>query len=294
MKKGLCIVLVAALLLATGTALAATKAPRIGSFLEVVNCKRSISLRWEPDTKSEAIDQLPLGTWVVSLGQAQNGFILVGSEYGKGWALARYLQPVDAVWNGADLTNRLTDRQRYNVNLFLSNFTEVSFAWQTGTFVLGDDRQMVDFAIDHIWFNQKDKLEWVDRGEYNVRLKESWILPVIRKYFDVQLGSMDATWIDRKDGYYWWTETGGHTPDGFAQVTQLVDLGDGYYQVYFESYGAGMDWTNDACGYTLAQARAAYPDPWRDYHPNGYAEIYAPDLSDRSTFTMLRYAYDGG
>ncbi len=295
MKRAVSLALVLILVLGLSAAARAdTHVPRIGRFMQVVKCKQYISLRDEPDTNAWAQARLGLGEWVMSLGQEENGFIHVSSVNGTGWALAEYLLPLGGDWQGPDMSGQLTSDQRYRVNVFLSNFTEQLFCWDHAFFGPGDDSELVEYAINHIWFNNSEQLEWIDQGEYNVRLSDKYIQPVVDKYFGKQLHSMNARWYDYIDGYYYWTETGGHTPDGFAQITEMVDLGNDYYEVYFEIYGSGMYWENAACRYSLSQARSAYPEYWGDRRQNGYAVIYAPDLNEMTTFKLLQFAIDNG
>lgn len=260
----------------------------VGTKLEVANCNEYISLRLGADTHEEVIAQLPLGYEAVCLGAAENGFLLLGTPYGYGYALEKYLEPVEETMSGRTIGDELTANERYNINLFLSNFTEADFCWGKGYFDHDDERQLIDFAINHIWFNQQDKLEFLeDISEYNTRLKKETVLPVIKKYFGIDVKSMEPTWAEIHGDYYCWTETGGHVASGFAQETSVVDLGDGTYDVWFSVLGSGWGWTNECCGYTLDEARAAYPDA---YEMCGYARIQASDLSDRATFTLKEYA----
>ena len=54
----------------------------------------------------------------------------------------------------------LTKQQAAAANLFLSNFTEVGMEHCEANY---DDKNMVDFAHDHMWFNDYEAYEY---GEY--------------------------------------------------------------------------------------------------------------------------------
>ena len=211
----------------------------------------------------------------------------------KKWlALLLALALIGAVGASAE---SLKAKQRYNLNLFLSNFTEQGFCWREGEYFDIDDfdtAMMTEFAVDHCWFNRQNRLEW---GDYfngnNVRLPESQIEPIVKKYFGVSISPNHyLNYIDYKNGYYYWEETGGHTNDGFACLYDYENLGNGYFRVYFDVFGAGERWDNDVCYYTTSQARKAYP-PYGDT-TSGYAVINTgkTGLNDRSGWSLDTYA----
>ena len=260
----------------------------IGTLMEVVNCREYVTLRIDPDKRSEELARLPLGERVTMLGErVENGFCLVGTEYGKGYVLVKYLSALpDEVDNAVSIDAELTQAQRADINLFLSNFTESDFGHPLGYFDMNDDRMMIDFAINHIWFNRHNQIEWVDDGEYNVRLAEEAVLPVCEKYFGFAPTEHDSRWVDLTDGYYRWTETGGHVSMGFAQATSVSRMGEDWYVVYFERYGTGENWSNDCTAWTIDQARAQF-----DCSGHGMAIFVAENLNDRSTYKLLKYAF---
>ena len=290
MKRLLVCLLILAL--AGASALAETDI-QIGTWLRVVNCQEYITLREEPDTKATALDRIPLGAEAISLDGRENGFVRVTWNGQKGWALERYLKS-DSEY-GAPVEP--TRDQRYNLNLFLSNFTEAGFCWNEGGYdeSSANAAQLTEFALEHCWFNRQDALDWGDYFDYNnVRLSEDQISPVIRKYFGLSMkASHKLTYTDYRDGWYYWQETGGHTSGGFACARVVERLDGRRYRVWFGIYGAGESWDNDACYYTPEQALRAYTRyDGSDRVPFGCAVIDTGDsgLNDRSDWTMERYA----
>lgn len=258
----------------------------LGTKMEVVRCREYVTLRSEAKRAGAEIAQLPLGTEAVLLDeQAQDGYYRVGTAEGQGYVLAEYLEAREET-QAIAIDRELTDAQRADLNLFLSNFTEVDFDGQNGYFEARDELAMVDFAIDHIWFNQKDRLEWVTGEEYNVRLDSELTRSVCEKYFGYAPKQPVSSWCPEKDGYFCWNESGSHVQEGFAQVTSVSTLGEDRYAVYFESYGAGEEWDNERCGWTIDQARAQYAQDGR-----GYAELIAENLDDRASYKLLRYVF---
>ena len=257
MKKLIVCLLALAMLLGT-TALA----DDMGDILRVVNCKEYITLREAPDTHAGALDRIPLREEVDMIGRASNGFTLVAYEGQVGYALSEYLKTVES-YEGERYDPDADEC--YNINLFLSNFTEQGFLWRSGCYDSSrrDTALLTDFAIDHCWFNRTNQLEWAD-GEYfdgyNVRLPESQIAPIVKKYFGVSIKpSHSVPYVGYRDGYYYWEETGGHTNDGFACLTYVERLDRTRYSVWFNIYGMGEDWDNEVCHYSSQEAENAYP-----------------------------------
>lgn len=178
----------------------------------------------------------------------------------------------------------ISDAERCAANLFLSNFTEIGVR-QLDAY--GDDMDLVDFAHDHMWFNENDEYEFGEYGgENNCRVSDDKIQDIIDSYFyyprEVDIAQ---TRFDYADGYYYHCETGGWIPDGFAHVVNMCYVGDGVYFVSFYVFGGGSDWNNDVMEMTLEAIEAEYG------HPNGYgsALIYADDIADRSTYKMISF-----
>lgn len=62
------------------------------TYMEVVNCSESITLRKTPSTKADEFCQIPLGATVQYFDTAENGFYMVSYNGYTGYALASYLQ----------------------------------------------------------------------------------------------------------------------------------------------------------------------------------------------------------
>ena len=96
----------------------------------------------------------------------------------------------------------LNGEMRYAANLFLSNFTEV------GCDAIGsssDDMVLVDFAHDHLWFNDHDAFEYGDYfGDNNCRVSDRRIQEIVDKYFyDAPVVDLSWTRFDYDGGYYY-------------------------------------------------------------------------------------------
>lgn len=286
MKRLFCALLALTALLAGSAALADM---RVGDEARVVNCNEYITLREEPSTSAAALARMPLGARVTVIRDDGSDFIYVHYGHEAGYALRGYLERTKD-YEGRSVSP--SGEERYNVNLFLSNFTEAGFTWREWHFDAKDYQHsmLIDFAIDHIWFNQQDKLEWGEWGEDNVRLSDQYIAPVTTRYFGISPWFLSETRYDHRKGYYYWQETGGHINDGFACLTGLSSLGDGVYSVRFCVMGAGMSWNNDVCRLTVKQNRNSY-----DITGYGHALIDTGakgSLSDRGAWKLTRYTLD--
>lgn len=285
MKKLLICALALALLLASAAV------AEVGDRLMVVKCDEYITLREEPDKSSEALARIPLGDQVDLVGPAENGFLRVTYRGQTGYALEEYLTMWDS-YRGEEV--QLTREQRYNVNLFLSNFTEQGFLWRGGCYDSGytDPALLTEFAVDHCWFNRPKQLEW---GDYfngnNVRVSEDQVAPIVKKYFGVSIKpSHDLRFIDYKKGYYYWEETGGHTSDGFACQYHVETYGGQYYVVWFGVFGGGEHWETDECYDEWRDASAAYPAYGDVTKGRAVIDVGSGGLNDRSTWRIERYA----
>jgi len=179
----------------------------------------------------------------------------------------------------------LSPDEHYAVNLFLSNFSEIGLS-EIDTFD-SDDQTLVDFAHDHLWFNDYESYEY---GEYdndnNCRVPDDRIQEVIDKYFlDPRTVDLTQTRFDYDGEYYYHLETGGWTNCGFAVNTSVCPIDDGYYYVSFMIFGGGEFWDNSALNLSISEAWAQFG------HPCGYgsALISAENLTDRATIKMISY-----
>lgn len=179
----------------------------------------------------------------------------------------------------------LTAEQRAAANLFLSNFTEIGVRSLES---YEDDINLVDFAHDHLWFNDQDSFEY---GEYangnNCRVSNERIQEIIDKYFYYPRPvDLSQTRFDYINGYYYHCETGGWTPDGFAYTVSAVQTEIDTYFVSFLIFGGGDYWDNSVMDDSLEEIAERFP------YSCGYgsALIHAEDLSDRSTYKMIAFS----
>lgn len=180
----------------------------------------------------------------------------------------------------------VNEKERYNINLFLSNFSETGMTFYSAERYT--DAQLVDFAIFHTWYNRQDRIERGQWGADNCRMSDEFVTEITEKYFGKKPVSMSPSKNRYADGYYYWQTTGGYMGMGVVSMSHVEDMGDGCYGVYFGCYGEGEFWSADDCHLRPEQAAKRFPDS--PVH-TGYAVIdtNGGTLEDRSTWTLEQY-----
>jgi len=183
----------------------------------------------------------------------------------------------------------LTADARYAMNLFLSNFAETGVDEIS---VYSEDMVLVDFAHDHLWFNDYESFEYGEYSEYpddgnNCRVSDDRIQEIVDKYFlNPPEVDLSQTRFNYDGEYYYHCETGGWINDGFAQAVSVCPLGEDRYFVSFMIFGGGEFWENDVLRMSIDEAAAKFGAP----AGFGTAVIHTGDLSDRSAYKMIDFS----
>ena len=272
MKRRIAALLTAAMMTAAMPTLAETM--RIGDEAAVENCKEYITLREADNVQATELARIPLGEQVIYLNPAKNGFALV--EYGdtQGFVKAEYLGNQTA--RGTPFA--ISEEERHNVNLFLTNFTETGMSRYDAAST--EDAELVRFAVLHAWMNRRDKWE---SGEWGERLAQSSVTDTVLRYFGRPLILLDQPDFDYDGAYYYMQEPGAPIGLGFACTSEVETLGGGLYRVYFGVYGAG-EIIDDDDVYDLLPEQAALLYPNTPFQ--GCAVIRALGLSTREGFKL--------
>lgn len=262
--------------------------PRMGDVFAVARCEAYISLRPEPRADCDALARIRPGGRVRFLGDVRGAFAHVAYDGETGYVLWKYL---DLAERRAGAPVEPSAWERYNINLFLSNFSEQDFGffcWDMS----GADAAMVNFYVDHCWFNRYEDWEWGEWGGYNVRIHDGGLAAVARRYFGAVPASIAPGNAHYAAPYFYRRTTGGEEDGGFVCLDSVDALDGERYIVRFHRYGMGGSWERDACGMTPAEAERAYPLQWMDERPAGYAIIRVQGaggdgaLSDRAGFSL--------
>lgn len=179
----------------------------------------------------------------------------------------------------------LNKKEYYAMNLFLSNFTEVGVK-KIGRF--SDSQTLVDFAHDHMWFNDYESYEYGEyTGDNNCRVSDDRIPEIINSFFgDVGEVDLSQTRFDYDGEYYYHCETGGWSNCGFAYAVNVCPVGDDKYFVSFLNFEGNEPWKNDVLDDDLNSILERYGSP--SFY--GCALVYAENLSERSSYKMISYS----
>lgn len=271
MKRRIAALLAAAMTVMAAPTLAETM--RIGDRAVVENCREFVTLREADNGQAEELARIPLGGQVVYLNPARNGFARV--EYGdaQGFVDAAYLESQTA--RGTPFA--VTEEERRNVNLFLTNFTETGMSRYDAAST--EDAELVRFAVLHEWINRRDRWE---SGEWGNRLPQSGVSDTVLRYFGRPLILLDQPDFDADGAYYYMDEPGAPIGLGFACLSEVESLGGGLYRVYFGVYGMGEAFGDEAYALLPEQAASVYPSVTLQ----GCATIRAIGLGAREGFVL--------
>lgn len=178
------------------------------------------------------------------------------------------------------------EKERYNINLFLSNFSEQGITFYSSGRV--NDETLVNFALDHIWLNRQDLVERADFGAHNFRIADDRIEEIALKYFGIAPESYVSGRYEYRDGFFYGESTGGYMGNGVVSLSHVEDMGGGVYGVYFGCYGEGEFFAASDCYLRPEQAAAKFPGS--AVH-TGYAVIdtHCAGLESRSGWTIRQY-----
>jgi len=150
----------------------------------------------------------------------------------------------------------LSDPSQYQqINLFLSNFSEIYMEENSFTTSTASDETLVNFAVWHTYRNSPDLVE-SGGGEngyydsmingstywYNVRVSGDRVNEVCQRYLGRtpnldSISTMGGRYYYR-DGYvHFETTNGAGLPEGVTLAKSATDLGDGTVRVDFDIYG---------------------------------------------------------
>ena len=239
---------------------------RIGDAARVANCQEYVTLRAWPDTSAEPLARLPLGAELLYIAERNDGFARVMADGQTGFVLKAYLEKLP---KEAREPYPLSEEARYNVGVFLSNFTKQDFRAYDARYA--PDSQLVEFALWHMWDHHPERWEsgsWGEWGEITKRLPAEAIDGVAERYLGREPASKESEYILFQDGFYYMQEPGGPVGYGFASVSQIFDLGGGRYAVHFGAFGEGEEWEQEDSKLYPEEAACRFPL----VHP-GYAVI---------------------
>ena len=185
----------------------------------------------------------------------------------------------------------LSDPAQYQqVNLFLSNFSEVYLLENPLIVETASDEALASFTLWHTYRNSPDLIEHGDyyhgQYDYNIRITQERANEIAMRYFNRTINFENVNSMDEPcycaDGYvYCMTTNGPGLPAGITLAKSAVDQGNGTIRIDFDIYSnaAGYDAT-DTSLYSMS------PDELMSYMGvsgparTGSALVYYGDYND--------------
>lgn len=170
-----------------------------------------------------------------------------------------------SVAGGSTIIN-LDDASQYQqINLFLSNFSEVYMHENPFDVATASDEALCGFAMWHTYRNSPDLVEHgdyydVELYHYNIRITQDRANELAMRYFGRSINFDNVNDMSQPyycaDGYvYAETTNGAGLPEGITLAKSATDLGDGTVRVDFDIYFNGTAYdTTDASLYGMSPA----------------------------------------
>lgn len=184
---------------------------------------------------------------------------------------------------------------QYDVNIFLSNFSEADIE---NFSTRPSDKEMLNYAVTYNLLNKNYEFENCDvefnNGSYgNLRIHKDKVLKTVKKYFGYQLDdSACYSSYNYYDNYFYTEFTGGSLYSGFCIVSSLEKLKNNRYRATFDVYIDGSDGSDYyGCSTKEIEKYDKNAELYLKKIRTGYAIIEADNIYDRSTYTLSAY-YD--
>lgn len=186
----------------------------------------------------------------------------------------------------------LNNDLQYNVNIFLSNFSESGLESFIDT---PSDEQLIDFSLSYNMINRYYLYEELmnpvndpDLDWANVRIEEKYVLDSIKKFFGIErpMGFAQEHKL-YKDGYLYNQFTGGYMLKGLTIVKELEYLGNNRYKAEFEIY-EDLNGDNQYYSYSYSEIQKV-TDEYLHKEGYGTAVFYAGNINSRDTYHLEEY-----
>ena len=188
--------------------------------------------------------------------------------------------------------------QRKNLNIFLSNFSEVFFRSfdRNGTI---DEASLVDFAFLHNKINSfgRDRIESRQRnGEYYYTISTADVDNCLDRFFGVGVPHQDFDYYNFhvycEDGYYYFPAADGESYNNFTIASEVIRDG-GVLRVKFDVYGLDLEtyWYEDGIDekyYAMTAAEAA-SNGLLEHRGSGEAVLENYTLDGSATYRLISY-----
>ena len=190
----------------------------------------------------------------------------------------------DAASEQSNEQNNLVDEMNVtefrSINVFLSNFSEVDFAYDE-PYQQFDQGRILDFAVLHNLHNNPEQIHYTGDEMY---ISADTVAQTAQKYFHVVLQHQSAGNYSYRDGNYYCPAIGWIPPAISSVATDMYDNGDQTYTVYFSVFEGPFDTVmTPYYSYTYEQAIA---DTSLTLRSSGMAQL---GQNNDGTYYLIQY-----
>ena len=186
-------------------------------------------------------------------------------------------------------TVQIDEKLQYELNIYLSNFSEVGFSSFKNSPSKSDQ---IDFATRHIYINRKSLLNNTDltinETHCNKSIRFSNIAEIVKQYFGITITVDEVkNYPFYKDGYIYFNSSSVQA-SGFTIIDKIEADGNDKYTVSFKLYNKNTN-DNDSDIYEYSESDAKKLGI-KDMGYSGKAVISTKNLNDHSSFTLEYYS----
>ena len=184
-----------------------------------------------------------------------------------------------------NVLDTMTAAEKKEVNLFLSNFSEVRY----GTLPLFTEEEYLSFALNHVMINgPRDTI--IYEGDYK-KIPASTVDKVLNRFFGEtvphETPSYESDW-EYEDGYFKTIAADGDSVAYFTVATNMTDNKNGTYNVdfnvYFNENGPHDAIPKECYSYTDEEASEKY-----EFYYDGVATVKPKTVNGSETYEIVSY-----
>ncbi len=190
-----------------------------------------------------------------------------------------------------DNTIVISSELQYDVNIFLSNFSESNLASFVGS---PHKDEILFYALSYNFINKPEVYEKGSFGTFsgkacNLRISETEIEKTVLKYFDISLKpSFHQQFGNYSDGFYY-ADSADFRDYGYTVVSKIERAEPGIFTLHFDIYSDGVSHNYNM---TSAQAEKLAEAEGSSLRllGSGKAKIKSADIHNRSTYILSEYS----
>lgn len=183
-----------------------------------------------------------------------------------------------------NLVENMSADGQYAINIFLSNFSEVGFAYDKA-FTGSDPNQIMHFAFVHNIVNNPEMVKYENN---QMSINSAAITSTVEKYFDIAWRNQSTSDYLFEDDRYYATAASGENYSICSVADTMYENEDGSYTVFFSIYEG--PYGSSMMQYYSYSGRQAESDPSLNWNATGTATVGVEADSDGNIrYYLLSY-----